>query len=158
MSNSKIVPIIGVGAVAAFLYYYWDSFKNLVATYKVNISSIKFNSRDTAQSFYLTAFFDVMLKFTNPSNFVGTVSAVNLNILLNNRKVATVNKSISIQIKAKDVTYIPISVGISTLNLYGNVTDAIQQLNNTKSLSFTVQGTVITSGGTIDVNETIRVV
>jgi len=148
-------PVI-VAALAAAAYFTFRQFTGLVKTYTVRLGAIRFNSEASKQTLYTKAVFDVFLILTNPSNFTGSVTGVKLDILLGNRVLATINKTDRLTIKASGQTTVPIQVGINTLTLYGNVSEAIRSLTGQQPLTFRVVGAILTNYGQVDINEQIR--
>lgn len=148
-------PLI-LAALAAAAYFTFRQFSGLTKTYTVRLGGIRFNNNASRSTLYTKAIFDVSLLLNNPTQFSGTVTGVKLDILLGSRVLATINKTDRLSIQASGQTIIPIQVGINTLTIYGNVSEAIRQLSGGQPLTFTVVGTVLTNYGQIPVNETVR--
>jgi hypothetical protein len=154
MRNIK-TPLLLAG-IAAAAYLTFRQFSGFAKTVTVRLGKIKFNPSATQQTIFTKAVFDVFLIVNNPSNFSGLVQGIKLNISLGGRLLATVNKTDRLTLQSNGETIIPVQVGISTLTLFGNISNAIQQLSGGSPLTFQVTGTVLTNYGQVDINESIR--
>lgn len=149
-------PLILAG-IAAAAYIFYRNFKNFSQTYTATLGKIRFNKAETQRNAFLKAVFNVDLLVNNPSNLSGSIQAVKLNITMNNKLLATVNQTMKISLPANNQTLVPINVGISTLNIFGNITEAIQSITNKRPLQFEISGAVLTNYGTINIQEIANV-
>jgi len=150
--NKTATPLIFAG-IAAAAYVFYRNFKGFSQTYRITVGRIKFNSRATQANAFLRAIFDINLNITNPTNFTGNVQAVKLNVILNDKILGSINQTVKINIPAQNTVIIPVQVGVSTLNIYDNISNAIKALSNQEPLNFQIIGTVITNYGTVNINE-----
>jgi hypothetical protein len=149
--KGKLLPLLaGAGVLGAyFLYRNWQNFSK---TYRAGVGRIKFNAKDTQRSLFTKAFFDINIIVTNPSSFTGIVRAIKLDVLVNNRVLGTVNQSLQVNIEKQGDTVIPISVGINTLGLFTNISEAIKALGAKKPIEIRVVGTVLTNYGAVKID------
>lgn len=149
--KGKILPLIaGAGLLGA--YFVYRNWQNFTKTYRAGIGRIKFNLKETQRSLYTKAYFDIQIIVTNPSNFTGIVKAVKLDVLINNKVLGTVNQSLQVNIEKQAQTVVPISVGINTLSLFTNISEAIKALGAKKPINVRVVGTVLTNYGAINID------
>lgn len=145
-------PLIFAGLAAAG-YIFYRNFAGFTQTFTATVGKIKFNARQTQANAFLRAIFNVDIIVNNPSNFAGTIQAVKLNVILNDKVLGQVNQSVKISVPAQNKTILPVEIGVSTLNLYSNLSEAIKSLSEKKPLNFKIVGTVLTNYGTININE-----
>lgn len=149
--KGKLLPILTTAGLlgAYFVYRNWQNFSK---TYRAAVGRIKFNLKDTQRSLFTKAFFDIQIIVTNPSGFTGIVRAVKLDVLVNNRLLGTVNQSLQVNIEKQGQTVVPISVGLNTLSLFSNVSEAIKAIGAKKPIELRVVGTVLTNYGAINID------
>lgn len=149
--KGKLLPILaGAGLLGA--YFVFRNWQNFTKTYRAGVGRIKFNLKDTQRSLFTKAFFDIQIIVTNPSNFTGIVRAVKLDVLVNNRVLGTVNQSLQVNIEKQGQTVVPISVGLNTLSLFSNISEAIKSIGAKKPIELRVVGTVLTNYGAINID------
>jgi len=151
----KILPYI-IAAIGVGGYIYYRNVKNLVKTFTARIAKVSFNLKETQRALFLKAIFDVNIELKNPSAYTGTIEGVKLDVLISGKLLGSVNKTDKITIQANNSTIIPIQIGLNTLSLYGNISNAIKALSSGTPLTLNIVGTVLTNSGAIDLNETVK--
>lgn len=145
-------PLIFAG-IAAAGYIFYRNFTGFKETFTATLGKIKFNPKATQANAFLRAVFNIDLIVNNPSNFVGNIQAVKLNVIIQDKILGTVNQTVQITVPAQNKTIIPVEIGISTINLYSNLSEAIKALTSKKPLNFKIVGTILTNYGSININE-----
>jgi hypothetical protein len=149
---NKGLPVLIVGAIAAAGFFLYRNFMDFSKTYQVRVGRMKFNSRETLQALFSKIFVDVDLIVKNPTNFTGTVTAIKLNFIFNQRIIASIEKTTNTAISKQSDTVLPVTAGINTLSLFPSIDEAIKQVKSGKPINIQIIGTVLTNYGTVNLN------
>lgn len=155
MKKNIIPVIVGAGALAAFFIY--RNYQNFTKTFTAEIGRVRFNPKQTQGALFTSVFFDIDLIIKNPSAFTGIIKAVKLDIILSGRVLGTVNQVSAVTLPKEASTVLPVTVGVNTLSLFPNISDAIKSISAGKPLSFQIVGTILTNYGTININNVANV-
>lgn len=145
--------LIKVGLLAGAAYYLANKLTDLDKKIAVKIGSISFNKTLTQGANFFKIFFNVNLSITNASALQGTIKGGTINLIINNRLLATVSNIQSFTIDANKSVNISLPVGINSLSLFSNILDVITLVKGGGSIVVNVKGDILTNVGTIIINE-----
>lgn len=155
MKRNVIPFIIGGGALAAFFIY--RNYQNFTKTFTAGIGRVRFNLKQTQSALFSNIFFDVDLIIRNPSAFTGVVKGVKLDVILSNRVLGSVNQVSAVTLPKEASTVLPVTIGVNTLSLFPNISEAIKSISAGKPLNFQIVGTILTNYGTVNINNVATV-
>lgn len=153
MKAGNTILILGGLGVLAFA----SGAMNFAKTVRVGFGSVKWNIKESGRALYLKLYFDLKLIISNPSSFAIDVTAVNLVASFNGRPLAKVVSPGNIKIAGKGESAVTVLVGLDSLSLFQNVTDAISFIASGKGLTLDLEGRVNTSGGNVDIKQKVNV-
>jgi len=149
--NSKL--ILGLGAVAAAALYYFKGKKEAIEKIQITPLDIAINSQKTKWN---NLVFNLKLKIGNPSNFKVNINNIDLDVIINNKKISEFQKSSITSIEAKNAKTIIIEISIQSLSVVDVVLNAIA---DDKPINVQLLGNIGTDLGTavIDFKKQINV-
>lgn len=154
MSKGGNTLIYLAGGVT-LVYLVSRSFSTFSRLYTVTVGRVRFNDSLSRGSFYSRIFFDVTLNINNPTGFQGRVTGSRLNILYQGRVIGFVQSSSVVDVKANAITPLVVSVGVPVAAIFDDVATALMALAQRRPVSLQITGTVATSAGAINVNQTV---
>jgi hypothetical protein len=146
--------LLKVGLLAGAAYYLANKLTDLHRKIGVKLGSISFNKTLTQGANFFKIFFNVNLSINNASALQGTIKGGSINLIINNRLLATVSNIQSFTIDANKSVNISLPVGINSLSLFSNILDVIALVKGGGSIVVNVKGDILTNLGTITINET----
>lgn len=146
--------LLKVGLLAGAAYYLASKLTDLDKKIGVKLGSISFNKTLTQGANFFKIFFNVNLSINNASSLQGTIKGGSINLIINNRLLATVSNIQSFTIDANKIVNISLPVGINSLSLFSNILDVIALVKGGGSIVVNVKGDILTNIGTITINET----
>jgi hypothetical protein len=145
--------LLKVGLLAGAAYYLANKLTDLDKKIGVKLGSISFNKTLTQGANFFKIFFNVNLSINNASALQGTIKGGTINLIINNRLLATVSNIQSFTIDANKSVNISLPVGINSLSLFSNILDVIALVKGGGSIVVNVKGDILTNVGTIIINE-----
>ena len=145
--NTKF--IIAIGAAAAAAAYFLKEKKQALENLKVSFLDVYIDSANTNWFDQIAWIFK--LKLINSESVAIRVKKIDLDVYINGKKIAEINSSTQITVKANDDEIIRLSTSIKTGNLIVFIADLIA---DSKPLKINVQGIVSTDLGNININYT----
>lgn len=136
--------------------YYKGVFDSFVKTVRVKLGNPSFNSAETRAAWFTKVFINVPLTVVNSTSLDAMVNGVKLNAVYSGQVVATISKTGGAQIAPNSSATFNMLVGIpvsSIPNLLNLVSGGVASGN----FKMNVVGTVDTTAGIINVNETVSV-
>ena len=143
--NTKF--IIAIGAAAAAAAYFLKAKKQAIENLKVSFLDVYIDNANTNWFDQITWIFK--LKLINSESVAIRVKKIDLDIFINGKKVAEINSSQQITVKANDDEIIRLSTSIKTGNAILLITDLIAE---SKPLKISVIGDIVTDLGTVNIN------
>jgi LEA14-like dessication related protein len=108
--NNKL--ILGLGAMAAAAIYFFKGKKEALENIQVRPLDIAINSQKTN---IRQLVFNLKLKIANPSNFAVNINNINLDVIINNKKISEFEKSGSTSIEPKNAKTFNIEIVVNNL-------------------------------------------
>lgn len=118
--NSKI--IIGLGAMAAAALYYFKGKKEAIEKIQVTPLDIAINSQKTQWNKLV---FNLKLKIGNPSKFKVNINTIDLDVIVNNKKISEFQKTGLTSIEANNAKTLSIEISILSFAVVDVVLNAI---------------------------------
>jgi LEA14-like dessication related protein len=118
--NSKL--IIGLGAMAAAALYYFKGKKEAIEKIQITPLDIAINSQKTKWNLLV---FNLKLKIGNPSNFKVNINNIDLDVIINNKKISEFQKTGITSVEAKNAKTISIEISVQSLAIVDVVLNAI---------------------------------
>tara|TARA_R110000868_G_scaffold167670_1_gene402046 strand:- start:1276 stop:1740 length:465 start_codon:yes stop_codon:yes gene_type:complete len=146
----KILPF-GFLAVAA--YYLITNIKSFAGGLKAKIGKISFNNDASQKNYYQSLVVNLQLVITNVSNLQGKIKGGNIDFILDDKIVGSINKIGEVIIQAKNDTIIPLQLNLNTLSLFPSIADLIRVIGKGGAVKLNVKGKIITSFGDVIINE-----
>lgn len=149
--NNKL--IIGLGALAAAALYYFKGKKEAIEKIQITPLDIAINSQKTKWN---NLVFNLKLKIGNPSNFKVNINNINLDVIINNKKISEFQKTGITSVEAKNAKTILIEISVLSLPIVDVVLNAIA---DDKPINVQLLGNIGTDLGTaiIDFKKQINV-
>lgn len=146
----KILPLIGIAAAAA---YFLNQSRQLKTSLRVSVGKILFNLKETQRALFSNLVLDVNLNIENSSKIQGKINGANLDFIIDNRKIGSVNNTSAIIINSSATTVFPVQVRLNTLSLFPSISDLIKKVGSGRPININIVGSVFTSFGEIVVNQ-----
>jgi LEA14-like dessication related protein len=143
--QTLILLALGGGAAYYFLRGKKESLENLI----IKPLDIAINTKKSRQSFFAFLFFTIKIKITNPSGYSVNIQSIDLDLLINRKKIANIEKNTTIFIKAKESKIIEIETSISAA---GIITQIMEMIGGEKNINAALIGNVKTDLGTINID------
>jgi LEA14-like dessication related protein len=118
--NNKL--ILGLGAMAAAAFYFLRGKKEALENIQVTPLDIAINSQKTN---LLQLVFNLKLKIANPGNFKVNINNINLDVIVNNKKISEFEKSGSTSIEPKNAKTFNIEIIVKNLAVVDVVLNTI---------------------------------
>lgn len=142
--NNKL--ILGLGALAAAALYYFKGKKEAIEKIQITPLDIAINSQKTKWN---NLVFNLKLKIGNPSNFKVNINNIDLDVIINNKKISEFQKSSITSIEASNAKTIIIEISIQSLSVVDVVLNAIA---DDKPINVQLLGNIETDLGTAVIN------
>ena len=143
--------ILFLGGAAAALIYFLRQKRAAGENLRVEPVDIAIDSARSASTFWAVIYYNIKLRFINVEAASVNVSAIRLNILLNDSKVAEINQTEGFIVAAKSEKIVNLQSTIQTAGIVNFIVDLIQ---NGFRFNIAVSGYVDTDLGRIAVNYT----
>ena len=149
--NNKL--ILGFGAMAAAALYYFKGKKEAIEKIQITPLDIAINSHKTKWN---NLVFNLKLKIGNPSNFKVNINNIDLDVIINNKKISEFQKTGITSIEASNAKTILLEISIQSLSVVDVVLNAIA---DDKPINVQLLGNIGTDLGTavIDFKKQINV-
>jgi LEA14-like dessication related protein len=108
--NNKL--ILGLGALAAATIYFLKGKKEALENVRITPLDIAINSQKTN---IRNLVFNFKLKIANPGNFKVNINDINLDIIVNNKKISNFQKSNFTSIEPNNAKVINLEISVSNL-------------------------------------------
>jgi LEA14-like dessication related protein len=118
--NNKL--ILGLGAIAAAAFYYFTGKKEAIENIQVRPLDIAINSQKTN---FRQLVFNLKLKIANPGNFKVNINNINLDVIINGRKISEFEKTGLTSIEPKNAKTLIIEIVVNNLAVVDVVLNAI---------------------------------
>jgi hypothetical protein len=136
---------IGGGAAYYFLKGKKESLENLI----IKPFDIAINTKKSREWFFSKLFFKIKLKISNPSGYSVNIQEIDLDLLINNKVLANIEKKTTISLKPKESKNIEIETSISA---DGIITQIMDMIGGDKKINASIIGAIKTDLGTININ------
>lgn len=145
MKKSGFV-FLGLAGIAA-VYWFSRGATNIADSLRVRFSKIGFNFDETRKSLFTRLYFNATVNLVNPTNRDVNIQRVAVGVSYNNKPVGVVYRDNSVTVGKYASTDVSLLVGVSTLNIYRTISDAVSALTSQKPITFNVVGQVVGAGG-----------
>jgi LEA14-like dessication related protein len=108
--NNKV--ILGLGALAAAAIYFFKGKKEALENVRITPLDIAINSQKTN---IRNLVFNLKLKIANPGNFKVNINTINLDVIVNNKKISNFQKSNITSIEPNNAKTINLEISVSNL-------------------------------------------
>ncbi len=108
--NNKL--ILGLGALAAAAIYFFQGKKEALENVRITPLDIAINKQKTN---IRNLVFNFKLKIANPGNFKVNINDINLDIIVNNKKIGNFQKSNFTSIEPNNAKTINLEISVSNL-------------------------------------------
>jgi LEA14-like dessication related protein len=108
--NNKL--ILGLGALAAAAIYFFQGKKEALENVRITPLDIAINKQKTN---IRNLVFNFKLKIANPGNFKVNINNINLDIIVNNKKISNFQKSNFTSIEPNNAKTINLEISVSNL-------------------------------------------
>jgi LEA14-like dessication related protein len=108
--NNKV--ILGLGALAAAAIYFFKGKKEALENVRITPLDIAINKQKTN---IRNLVFNFKLKIANPGNFKVNINDINLDIIVNNKKISNFQKSNFTSIEPNNAKTINLEISVSNL-------------------------------------------
>jgi LEA14-like dessication related protein len=108
--NNKL--ILGLGALAAAAIYFFQGKKEALENVRITPLDIAINKQKTN---IRNLVFNFKLKIANPGNFKVNINDINLDIIVNNKKISNFKKSNFTSIEPNNAKTINLEISVSNL-------------------------------------------
>lgn len=143
--NTKL--IVAIGAAAAAAAYFLKAKKQAIENLKVDFLDAYIDKANT--NWYDKISWIFKFKLINTESVSITVKNIDLDIIINNKKVAEINSNQQIKVNSNNTEIIRLSTSIQTGNAIILILDAIAA---SQPLQIKVIGKIITDLGTVNIN------
>ena len=140
-----------IGGAAAALLYFLKQKRAAGENLRVEPVDIAIDSQRSASTFWAVIYYNVKLRLINVEAASVNVSAIKLNVILNNTKVAEINQTDGFIVSARSEKIVNLQSTIQTAGIVNFIVDLIQ---NGFRFNIAVSGYVDTDLGRIAVNYT----
>jgi len=140
-----------IGGAAAALLYFLRQKRAAGENIRVEPVDIAIDSQRSASTFWAVIYYNVKLRLINVEAASVNVSAIKLNVILNNTKVAEINQTDGFIVSARSEKIVNLQSTIQTAGIVNFIVDLIQ---NGFRFNIAVSGYVDTDLGRIAVNYT----
>jgi len=139
--NNKL--ILGLGALAAAAIYFFKGKKEALENVKITPLDIAINNQKTN---IRNLVFNLKLKIANPGNFKVNINNIDLDIIVNNKKISNFQKSNITSIEPNNAKTIVVEISVSNLSVVYVILDMIL---NQEGINIRLLGEVNTDLGAI---------
>lgn len=146
----KILPWLGIAAAAA---YFLNQAKQLGQSLRIAVGRISFNAKESQRSLFANLVLDVNLLVNNGSRLTGKITGGNLDFIVNDKKVGSINNVGTMAIQADATTVFPVQVRVNTLSLFPSISELVKRIGSGREIAFTISGSIFTSFGEVVVNQ-----
>ena len=108
--NNKL--ILGLGALAAAAIYFFKGKKEALENVRITPLDIAINKQKTN---IRNLVFNLKLKIANPGNFKVNINTINLDVIINNKKISNFQKSNITSIEPNNAKTINLEISVSNL-------------------------------------------
>lgn len=143
--------LLWIGGAAAALLYFLKQKRAAGENLRVEPVDIAIDSQRSASTFWAVIYYNVKLRLINVEAASVNVSAIKLNVILNNTKVAEINQTDGFIVSARSEKIVNLQSTIQTAGIVNFIVDLIQ---NGFRFNIAVSGYVDTDLGRIAVNYT----
>lgn len=150
----KWLPFILIGGAAAYFANQMNLFKSGLA---VRLGKISVNLPETRRALFSKLFLDVNVVIRNAANVQGRITGGKIDVMVNGKIVGSIGNIGATTIQAATETTVPLQVGINTVAIVPTIADLIKVLGKGLTQTVTITGNLITSLGTVTINETMKV-
>jgi len=141
--------ILLLGGAAAALLYFLRQKRAAGENLRIEPIDIAIDSARSASTFWAVIYYNIKLRLINVEAASVNVSAIRLNVLLNNTKVAEINQTQGFIVPAKSEKVVNVQSTIQTAGIVNFIVDMIQ---NGFRFNIAIDGYVDTDLGRISVN------
>ena len=139
--NNKL--ILGLGALAAAAIYFFKGKKEALENVKITPLDIAINKQKTN---IRNLVFNLKLKIANPGNFKVNINNIDLDIIVNNKKISNFQKSNITSIEPNNAKTINVEISVGNLSVVYVILDMIL---NQEGINIRLLGEVNTDLGAI---------
>ena len=139
--NNKL--ILGLGALAAAAIYFFKGKKEALENVKITPLEIAINKQKTN---IRNLVFNLKLKIANPGNFKVNINNIDLDIIVNNKKISNFQKSNITSIEPNNAKTINVEISVGNLSVVYVILDMIL---NQEGINIRLLGEVNTDLGAI---------
>jgi len=149
------MDLILFGIIGAAVLYYVEAQKFL-KEYQIKLKSFQIDVKKSAEWLFTKIIGKVTLTINNPSQFVATLSKLQLSAWYENKLVGTIIKNEPITLQAGNMNY-EFEIALNTLNIFGSAANALNAIKNKQPVSLQLKGFGEVGKATITINETLKV-
>lgn len=139
--NNKL--ILGLGALAATAIYFFKGKKEALENVRITPLDIAINKQKTN---IRNLVFNLKLKIANPGNFKVNINTINLDVIINNKKISNFQKSNITSIEPNNAKTINLEISVSNLAVIDVV---LNMLSDQDGINIHLLGEVNTDLGAI---------
>lgn len=149
------MDLILYGIIAGAVWYFTEAQKFL-KEYQIKLKGFKIDFKKSANYLFTQLIGNVTLQINNPSQFVATLSKLQLSAWYEGKLVGTVIKNTPTTLQAGNMNY-DFEIALNTLNIFGSAANAINAIKNKTGLTLQLKGFGEVGKATITINETLKV-
>jgi LEA14-like dessication related protein len=153
ISNRKLL-IAGALIVGLGVFKYWDSLAAFGKNLAVRFKTISIDWSKTQSALFTTIYTNLTLFLDNPTDLEATITAINVDVSYQGKKIGNVYKTGTLTIGGKTTNEIKVSLGLNTLGLFSTIPAAITALTSNKPVKVDLSGYVSSSAGNYQFNQT----
>lgn len=147
--------LIGLGVAAAAAYYFKQQSAQLTDNLRFGIKKVSFDKATTEKNLYLRIFLTVTSTITNSSKLSGRIESGEMQLYFKDKQLTTARLTKPLIVEGEKTMELPISLSFPTLSIFSTVTAAAQYFIKNQKLGLTVRGTLNTSAGVLNIQESI---
>lgn len=153
MKNGGVFILLALGAIA---FVATRNLKSFGQNLRVSFNRVAINLPKTQAAKYTNLWYDLRLVFINPENVKADIQSLNLDVILGNKRIATINRKSVFTIPAREEVAVDFELSVPSLSLGFQAFDMIKLIREGQSLPpVTIRGFLQTTFGRIPVEETI---
>jgi hypothetical protein len=153
-SNNTMLIGLGVAAAAA-IYFFKQQSAQLGQNLLFGIKKISFDKSTTEKNLYLRIFLTLTAELTNNSKLGGRIDSGEISLYFKDKQLTSARLTKAIIVDAEKSIEIPISLSFPTLSVFTTITSAAQYFLQNKKISLNLRGTLNTSAGVVNIDETL---
>lgn len=153
MKNGGIFLLLALGAVA---FIATRSVKSFGENLRVNFNRVAINLPKTQSAKYINLWYDLRLVFINPENVKADIQSMSLDVILGNKRIATINRKSTFTIPAREEVAVDFELSVPSISLGFQAFEMIKLIRDGGQMPpVTIRGFLQTTFGRIPVDETI---